>query len=326
MLSVRTSIALLSSAGLVLALAGCAAGAPGAGQPTGEATTAPSGECAPVAAGAASDAVSVTGAVGEAPTVAFDAPLAVAATERTVVSAGAGDRAAVAGTVVYARYSIFNGATGEPLWEQDYTADPQPIEVDPAVTLTGIVSTLQCAVAGDRVVGVIPAEEAWGPDGQPSVGLGAGEPVVFVVDVDSVEEAVLPLTPKEWVQDVPQVDLTAGIPVVTLPDTAPPADLVLTVLEAGDGAVVGAGDMVELHYQGTSWDTGEIFDQSYTRGSTASFATTQVIEGFGAALVGQKVGTTLIVSIPPRYAYSSGDLAGQTLVFLIEIIGTTPAG
>ena len=54
----------------------------------------------------------------------------------------------------------------------------------------------------------------------------------------------------------------------------------------------------------------------------------RVIQGFGAALVGQKVGTKLIVTIPPEYAYGTdaagAELGGQTLVFLVEIEDTEP--
>jgi FKBP-type peptidyl-prolyl cis-trans isomerase len=113
-----------------------------------------------------------------------------------------------------------------------------------------------------------------------------------------------------------------GKPKLTLPGTKPPADLLLKVLKPGTGDVVKAGDTVTLDYQGTSWDTGKIFDQSYGK-QPASFATDQVVEGFGAALVGQKVGTKLVVSIPPKYAYgekgAGQQLSGQTLVFVIEI-------
>jgi len=52
-----------------------------------------------------------------------------------------------------------------------------------------------------------------------------------------------------------------------------------------------------------------------------------LIPGLAAAIVGQKVGTKLIVSIPPEYAYGTeqsdrNPLGGQTLVFLVEIGGT----
>jgi len=48
-----------------------------------------------------------------------------------------------------------------------------------------------------------------------------------------------------------------------------------------------------------------------------------VITGFAAAIVGQKVGSTVLVSIPPDLAYGTDpakhELGGQTLVFLIHI-------
>jgi peptidylprolyl isomerase len=92
--------------------------------------------------------------------------------------------------------------------------------------------------------------------------------------------------------------------------------------------VVKSGDTVTLDYQGTSWDTGKIFDQSYGK-QPATFTTDGVVEGFGAALVGQKVGTRLIVSIPPKYAYgekgAGQQLSGQTLVFVLEIKSSAAA-
>jgi peptidylprolyl isomerase len=94
------------------------------------------------------------------------------------------------------------------------------------------------------------------------------------------------------------------------------------VLTEGDGAVVGDGDSVTVDYLGMSWDTGEVFDESFSK-SPATFATTGVVPGFGAALVGQKVGSTVLVTIPPIYAYgtdpNAAQLGGQTLVFLIDI-------
>ena len=78
---------------------------------------------------------------------------------------------------------------------------------------------------------------------------------------------------------------------------------------------VSEGDTVTVDYQGTSWETGEVFDQSF--GTDAAgvekeplvIATNQVVPGFGAALVGQKVGTKLIVVIPPEYAYGTDPAA-----------------
>lgn len=317
----RTPIAILSAAGLLVALSACAASTDGGGD-----TAAAGCEAAP--SGSVSDSVTVAGEFGTAPEVTIDGPLELDATQRTVVIEGDADgEQAVTGSTASILYSVYNGATGALIDEWDYTADPAPFVIDTTTFIVGVVDALECSVPGDRVVAVVPAAEAFGEAGQEALGLGAGESLVFIADIVSVEAAPEPLTPAEWTENVPEVDLGADIPVVTLPATDPSTELVLKVLEEGDGDVVEAGQTVELDYQGTSWETGEVFDQSYGTGGSASFATTQVIEGFGAALVGQKVGSTLIVSIPPQYAYGTDAeahaLGAQTLVFLIHIIGVS---
>lgn len=316
----RTPIAILSAAGLLVALSACAA-------PTDNGDPTASG-CEAAPSGSVSDSVKVSGEFGTAPEVTIDGPLELDATQRTVVIEGDADgEKAVTGSTANILYSVYNGATGAIIDQWDYTSDPAPFVVDETTFIVGVVDALECSVAGERVVAVVPAAEAFGEEGYETLGLGAGESLVFIADVVSVEAAPEPLTPGAWTENVPEIDLGADVPVVTIPDAAAPTDFVIKVLEEGDGAVVEAGQTVELDYQGTSWDTGEVFDQSYGTGSSASFATTQVIEGFGSALVGQKVGTTLVVSIPPEHAYGTDPeahaLGAQTLVFLIHIIGVS---
>lgn len=280
--------------------------------------------CEATPSGAASDAVKVTGDFGSKPEVTIDAPTEAEKTERTVVIKGDGDTA-VAGDTVNVEFTLFNGTTGDELTSTEYGETPTTaFPVDEEQFLVGIVKTMECSQVGSRVVGVIPPDDSFGGAGSADLGVAADEDIVFVVDIVSIEPPVEPLEPKAWTENVPEVDLTPDIPVVTLPSTDASPDYLLKVLEEGDGATVAAGDTVQLNYQGTSWQTGEIFDQSFGR-EPASFSTDQVIEGFGSALIGQKVGTTLIVSIPPEYAYGTdpeaAELGGQTLVFLIEILG-----
>ena len=106
-----------------------------------------------------------------------------------------------------------------------------------------------------------------------------------------------------------------------------PSELVLKVIKEGDGETVGAGDSVTVDYQGTNWDTGKVFDESYGK-EPATFATDQVVPGFGAALVGQKVGSQVMVSIPPKDGYGeagspqAGIKGTDSLLFVIEIKST----
>jgi peptidylprolyl isomerase len=55
-------------------------------------------------------------------------------------------------------------------------------------------------------------------------------------------------------------------PEVTIPDTPPPAELVIEDIEVGDGPEATAGQPVEVHYVGVAWSTREQFDASWDRG------------------------------------------------------------
>ena len=310
---VRTVTPLLLTAGLVISLAACS-----------PATTATDPDCAVTPSGSASDAVKVSGEFGAAPEVDIPTPTEAAETQRSVVIAGDGE-AVKSGETVIVEYTVYNGTTGDQLDASQYDGEPTAeFTLDEAQLLPGIVKTLNCSTIGSRLVGVLPAVDAFGEAGQETLGVTAEDTLVFVVDLVELKEAPEALVPEEWTENVPTVDFSAGTPVLTIPDADPPTSVVIDILEEGTGDVVESGATVEVNYQGTSWDTGEIFDQSYGK-APASFATTGVIEGFGAALVGQKVGTKLVVGIPPEYAYGTDpeahELGGQTLVFVVEILG-----
>jgi peptidylprolyl isomerase len=117
-----------------------------------------------------------------------------------------------------------------------------------------------------------------------------------------------------------------GTPTVTIPDAAPPQELKIALLKKGDGAKVKDGANVVVHYVGINWNTKAVFDSSWSRGAPATFNTSGVIPGFTAALVGQKVGSQVIVIIPPDQGYGPAgnppDIGGtDTLVFVIDILG-----
>lgn len=108
---------------------------------------------------------------------------------------------------------------------------------------------------------------------------------------------------------------------------ASPELLVETLIE-GDGQVVEAGDTIHCHYLGQIWD-GDIFDNSYDRGQALSFqiGVGMVIRGWDEGLLGHKVGSRVLLSIPSDYGYGSrgvpqaGIKGGDTLVFVTDIMG-----
>ncbi|MEP6481092.1 MAG: FKBP-type peptidyl-prolyl cis-trans isomerase [Rhodoglobus sp.] len=320
----RTAASLVIVAGLVASLAACSAAPVQNAAPV----------CKPTASGAISDAVKVSGEFGAKPTVKFDFPANAAKTQRTVVIKGKG-KVAEAKDVATIDFSLFNGATGAELTSTAYTkGSTTSLPIDAAQFVPGIVKTLQCSSVGSRVVGVIPPDDAFGADGSSQLGVAAGQDIVFVVDLVSIAApAAAPLSAPDGKDQSPTAGFPTvvvgadGSPAITIPAASPPTDLKITLLKKGTHETVKAGATVIVNYVGMNWNTQKVFDSSFARGETATFNTSGVIPGFTAALVGQKVGSRVLVVIPPDKGYGpEGGKAPDigptdTLVFVIDILG-----
>ena len=119
-------------------------------------------------------------------------------------------------------------------------------------------------------------------------------------------------------------------PTLAFPDAEPSGELETLVLTRGDGELVEAGDNIEVHYLGQSWNGG-VFDNSYDRGESIGFpiGVGAVIAGWDEGLVGQQVGSRVLLSIPSHLGYGdrgvpqAGIKGGDTLVFVVDIVGTS---
>jgi FKBP-type peptidyl-prolyl cis-trans isomerase len=123
-------------------------------------------------------------------------------------------------------------------------------------------------------------------------------------------------------------------PAITIPEGDPPSSLRTTVLHQGSGPAVTKGQLVAVDYLGVVWKTGKVFDTSFQDGhSPAAFTvgTGQVIDGFDQGLLGQKVGSRVLLVIPPAQGYgsqgnSSAGIAGtDTIVFVVDLLGAHDA-
>lgn len=274
--------------------------------------------CVDAKSGETSDGVKVSGTFGKKPTATFSKPLKASGLERTIAKEGDGAKTKD-GQTVNTVVSVYTG-DGKLLGTQ-----PLALPIGSSNVPDAFAAGAACLPVGSRVVVTDSAKDVYGASGNPSAGIKASDSMVIVTDVVSVKK---PLKVAKWTEDVPKVTTDKdGKPTVKLASKTPAKKLEIKVLKQGTGDTVKSGDQVTVDYQGTSWDTGKVFDQSYGK-QPATFGTDQVVEGFGAALVGQKVGTKLIVSIPPKYAYgekksAQAPLGGQTLVFYIDIEKTS---
>ena len=107
-------------------------------------------------------------------------------------------------------------------------------------------------------------------------------------------------------------------------------------LVKGTGAKVAKGDYVIAQYAGFIWRTKKVFGSSWSSGSPFGFtigaSPEQVIPGWDKGLVGQTVGSRVMLSIPPAQGYGSagasqaGIKGNDTLVFVVDIIDSLKQG
>ena len=291
-----------------LLLAGCA---------SGEAAPSPSGTAAAnlcdaaAASGSASDSVKVSGDVGEAAEATFDTPIAPEDLEVTVLDEGDGE-AVEAGEFISYAMTAYNGETGEPLATVGY----EPGELLPsqlsADTIQGQV--FGCGHVGKRVVAAFPATESAGSE-------------VYVLDLLGTVPTAASGDAQEPVAGMPTVKLADdGAPSITIPEGEAPTETEIATLKQGDGYEIKKGDYALIQYTGVRWSNGETFDSTWDGGAPIAYPTTNYVAGFQKALEGQKVGSQVLVVIPPAEGYGEGtineeDLKGETIVFVVDILG-----
>lgn len=123
-------------------------------------------------------------------------------------------------------------------------------------------------------------------------------------------------------------------PVVTVADKPALSQLSEQVITTGAGATVAKGDTLVANYSGQTWvpkdGKAKAFDSSFDRGSPAAFVigAGAVIPGWDKTLVGKRLGSRVLLSIPPADGYGgqgqpqAGITGTDTLVFVVDLIAT----
>jgi peptidylprolyl isomerase len=139
--------------------------------------------------------------------------------------------------------------------------------------------------------------------------------------------------PQSGMPTVVQTD--QGVHGLSFPNAPIPTELRVSVLKQGDGVAIQEGDFVTTHFTGAVWNTREIFSTSFEQGNPLSLVARDsftggdgvgVIPGLAQALIGQTVGSQVLVSVPPSLGHPAGRAPvgvpdGSTLVYVFDILG-----
>ncbi len=276
------------------------------------------------------DGITVTGDdPAKAPTVKIDKlPVSVSATAVRVLKEGTGEESSAKSRVTV-KSALFLGKDGKQL-DSDYEkSGSQSFVLSSDQTIPGLNTALTGVKSGSRILFAIPPVDAFGSAGQTAAGIGPTDNLVVVADVQSVGTplAAAEGTPVAPVAGQPTVtfDPKTG-PAITVPKTPAPTALVSQLLVEGKGAPVKDGQSITVHYTGVVYATGTKFDSSWDKGSPFTFTlgAQAVIPGWDKGLVGKKVGSRVLLVVPPEDGYkdkANGQIpASSTLVFVVDIL------
>ncbi|MEP9365096.1 FKBP-type peptidyl-prolyl cis-trans isomerase [Nocardioides sp. CN2-186] len=267
--------------------------------------------------------ISITGDVGKEPTVTWDGKLDVDKTETSVVTAGDGDTVAE-GDQVNAHLWIGNGTTQKKAYSTYDAGKPETVTASDQLAPVFKDAILGQKI-GSRVAVTTTAADAFGESGNPQLGIGNQDTVLIIVDI--IDQYTPPKPKDVPSSQLPSLKIEKGDPVgfdfSGIDEPKADGDLLRSVIKEGTGETVTTDMTIKADYLGAVYGAKKPFDESYSK-DPVEFALTDVVQGWTYGLSGLKVGSRVILQIPPSLGY--GDQAqtnipaGSTLYFVVDIV------
>lgn len=309
-------------------------------------STGGSASCTPYyPSGSTSKTVTVSGSAKEEATATFPTPLVVKNGGSQLSRNDAGKGAQIRnGDQVDYEYTVFSGKTGEALGSSGFgkngatTPRIAAVASENGKATTSLTRSLICATDGERYTLVTTAKDGFGKGSLSSNGIDDSETLVVVVEVEDHflgKANGINQLPLDGMPNV--ITAVNGQPGIVIQELDKPKDLRFSTIKAGAGAVVKKGATVHLKYTGWTWpatgDKPTTWDQTtWDNDRAADIPVTSTDDG-GAlppgmfkALVGAKVGSQVLVVIPPKDGFASGSAPtgvdpDSTVIMVIDVLG-----
>jgi hypothetical protein len=305
----KTSAALASLSLAVLALTGCtAAPAPAFDGATCDRASSTSG---------IDEAVNVEGEFGVAPDVHVFAPLHVEETSYTDVITGDGTALTSPQQIVSTDFAIYNGDTGEQIQRTAFDGDLSRVTniATFEAQIPGLAAVLECATPGTRMLAAIAPEDA----GTVFAGSGVDEDTTLVAVIDVLDTKLPRAEGSREFNDARNLPTVVrapdGRPGIIVPGGDAPTEQVEQTLIRGDGETVASDDPgVWVNYTAVSWDDKTVVNTTWGSNPVADLS--QIAPTVAEALVGETVGSQLLVVVPASETSSA-------TAYVVDILGVS---
>lgn len=274
------------------------------------------------------DAVSISGELGSAPKIEWKGQMKAGDIESRIIATGDGPTLS-SGDEVIVNFTVGNGFSQEQTFTTyDEKPSGQLVTVDDQLSPL-FSEAVDGRTVGSRIALVASATEAFGETGNPQLGIGNSDPVLLVVDLASsvLDKPAGTQTPAPaW---APSINFEKAEPTsFNFTGTPEPSDaLQKATLIKGDGPQVTSGQNIMVNYLGMVYGADKPFDESYSKEPfQTGIGIGAVVKGWDDGLVGQTVGSRVLLAIPPKLGYGktgnegAGISGTDTLYFVIDIL------
>ena len=268
-------------------------------------------------------AVTVSGDPGSAPEVSWKGKMTSDSIETKTLETGDGAEVKD-GDQVSTQIWIGNGFTKEKAFSTYDEGQPEQVTVDKSLSPV-FADAMKGETIGSRVAVTAPADKVFGEGGNPNLKIGNKDTVLVIIDLIEIYEAPKPVDVPA--SKVPGVVLKKGEPVALdfkgLPKPKADGDLLRSVVKEGKGETVTSDMTVTANYLGQVYGAKQPFDESYSK-KPVPFSLSGVVQGWTIGLSGVKVGSRVLLQIPPALGYGekaqASIPANSTLYFVVDII------
>lgn len=251
-------------------------------------------------------AISVSDDWGTEPTIDAPYPFEVDETMSKVIIEGDGTEVPSDTATVNVHYVGMNARSGA-LFDSSWingAATTFPLNQ----LIPGFAKGVVGQKVGSRVAIAITSSDGYDPNGQIDAGINPGDTLLFIVDILDSELAGPEGEPSAVPDGLPSVSETDGVPAITIPaDLAEPTSVGVQPLIQGSGRALEATDALTSHAVCSTWDGTEYYNDYGSAAVTDAVDGGAVHQALFNALVGQQLGSRVLVTLPGDQAYPNGN-------------------